>query len=66
MIIYFRPQLLDAAGAAQTHAAFDAAMTILDFKNENLERTLERFLVVTAYNNHPSEEIFNMLWVGWK
>ncbi|XP_072050274.1 microsomal triglyceride transfer protein large subunit-like [Amphiura filiformis] len=56
------PQLLDVAGATQTQAAFDAAMSILDFKNEELERTLERFLVVVAYSNHPSQDVFTFLW----
>lgn len=49
------PQILDVLASTQTGASWEAAMEVLDFSSEEMAETLERFLVVTAFNSHPME-----------
>ncbi|XP_033122321.1 microsomal triglyceride transfer protein-like [Anneissia japonica] len=49
------PQLLDILAATQTLASEQALLELVDFKDEELIESIERLLLVTGYNNHPSE-----------
>lgn len=61
--IFFSPQILDVLASTQTGASWEAAMEVLDFSSEEMAETLERFLVVTAFNSHPTESQVEKLMV---
>lgn len=55
---------MDVLASTQTGASWEAAMEILPFSSEESAEMLERFLVVTAFNSHPSESQVSKLMVS--
>lgn len=55
------PQLLDAAAAAQTKPALEAAMSVLKFTDEEELDAPERFLLCLSAASHPSESLLSSI-----